>query len=737
MRSTAGSRATRRSREPTSTRSPRGGSRSPRSTSTSPTTAAWSGCAAGASRRCWRRALRRRERVRASSGRRSCGAQLAAPQPPLLRPRRPRDRRRRLRRAARTSCGSSRPRTRSCARRTRRPSGSARRRWTASSRSSTPSRCSRSATPATRRSCAAWETRLANYLKRLDITASEFSYTTEPKIDGLAISLTYEDGVLVRGATRGDGRVGEDVTQNLRTIGSIPLRIENAPELIEVRGEVYLPIAAFKALNERRAEAERTDLRQPAQLGRRLDPPARPGAGRRTAALELDLRDRRRARPRPRHPHGRGRVAERARLQGQPRHRPPPGRRGGGRALPLVGGAARVARLRDRRRRRQGRRAGAVAGAGRGRARAALGDRLEVPADDGDDEDDSSVVWNVGRTGHLVPFAMLEPVHVGGVTVSTATLHNEEDLERKDVRVGDEVVVMRAGDVIPQVVSPKLPRKNKSARKPKPPKKCPACGHRDGQAGGRRLHDLPQPLRLSRPVLPARQALRQQGGDGHRRAGGEAGAALPRGGADRRRRRHLRAATRSSWSGWSASARSRPATWSAAIDASRRRPFKRVLYALGLPGVGYVTAEALADHFGSIDALHEADPEQIEEVEGVGPIMAVQIAESLADEPTWSLIEKLREKGLRLEADASERRADRRPAGGQDAGPHRHPAGADPRGGRGDGQGGRRQGGQLGLEENRLRGRRREPRLEAGQGRVAGHRGARRGGPAGAARSSS
>ncbi|HET6998220.1 MAG TPA: NAD-dependent DNA ligase LigA, partial [Solirubrobacterales bacterium] len=121
-----------------------------------------------------------------------------------------------------------------------------------------------------------WETRLANYLKRLDITAAEFSYTTEPKIDGLAISLTYEDGVLVRGATRGDGRIGEDVTQNLRTIKSIPLRIANAPELIEVRGEAYLPIAAFKALNERRAEAEEPTFANPRNSAagsiRQLDP---------------------------------------------------------------------------------------------------------------------------------------------------------------------------------------------------------------------------------------------------------------------------------------------------------------------------------------------------------------------------------------------------------------------------------------------------------------------------------
>ncbi len=122
----------------------------------------------------------------------------------------------------------------------------------------------------------AWETRVRNHLKRLDISAAEFSYTSEPKIDGLAISLTYEDGVFTRGATRGDGRIGEDVTQNLRTIGSIPLRIEDAPPLVEVRGEVYLPIADFKALNERRAEAGEPAFANPRNSAagsiRQLDP---------------------------------------------------------------------------------------------------------------------------------------------------------------------------------------------------------------------------------------------------------------------------------------------------------------------------------------------------------------------------------------------------------------------------------------------------------------------------------
>jgi DNA ligase (NAD+) len=276
----------------------------------------------------------------------------------------------------------------------------------------------------------------------------------------------------------------------------------------------------------------------------------------------------------------------------------------------------------------------------------------------------NSVVWNVGRTGHLVPFAMLEPVHVGGVTVSTATLHNEEDLARKDVRVGDEVVVMRAGDVIPQVVSPRLPRKNRSARRPRPPKKCPACGT---------LTVKPEGAVFT--ICPNRSGCPGQSFQ-HVKHFVSKGAMDIDGLGEKQAMRFLEEGliadvadiyelTEEQLVGMDRFAEISARNLVAAIDASRRRPFKRVLYALGLPGVGYVTAEALTDHFGSIDALHEADPEAIEEVEGVGPIMAVQIAESLADELTWDLVEKLKEKGLRLQADESERRASGGPLDGK------------------------------------------------------------------------
>jgi len=504
----------------------------------------------------------------------------------------------------------------------------------------------------------AWETRIRNHLKRLDIVAAEFSYTSEPKIDGLAISLTYEAGVFVRGATRGDGRVGEDVTQNLRTIGAIPLSIEEAPPLVEVRGEVYLPIADFKALNERRAEAGEPAFANPRNSAagsiRQLDPTlaaerplsvwcygigATKGLDLPTHSKEVEWLRRRGFKVNPDTGHHRDieSVVERCRWWEERRDEldyeidgvvVKVDERALWRELGVVGREPRWAI------------------AWKFAPTTATTKLLKV-------------VWNVGRTGHLVPFAMLEPVHVGGVTVSTATLHNEEDLARKDVRPGDEVVVMRAGDVIPQVVAPLIQRQEKGKRrasKPKPPAECPACEtatikpedsvfticpNRAGCPGQsfQHLKHFVSKGAMDIDGLGEKQALRflQEG--------------LISDVADIYELSEEQLAGLDGFGDLSA------ANLVAAIDSSRSRPFKRVLYALGLPGVGYVTAEALADHFGSIDALHTADPEQIEEVDGVGPIMAVQIAESLADELTWALAEKLKAKGLRLEQDPSERRA--------------------------------------------------------------------------------
>jgi DNA ligase (NAD+) len=502
----------------------------------------------------------------------------------------------------------------------------------------------------------AWETRIRNHLKRLDISAAEFSYTTEPKIDGLAISLTYEDGVLVRGATRGDGRIGEDVTRNLRTIGAIPLRIEDAPPLIEVRGEVYLPIADFKALNERRAEAGEPAFANPRNSAagsiRQLDPAlaaerplsiwcyglgATRGLDPPTHMEEVEWLAERgfKVNPDIEHHPGIDSVVERCRWWEERREELD---------YEIDGVVVKVDE------RALWRELGVV---GR-EPRWAIAWKFAPTTATTKLRD---VVWNVGRTGHLVPFAMLEPVQVGGVTVSTATLHNEEDLARKDVRVGDEVVVMRAGDVIPQVVAPLVQRRPKrGTRRVKPPVKCPACGT-----------PVEKPDDAVFSICPNRAGCPGQSFQ-HVKHFVSKGAMDIDGLGEKQAMRFLREGliedvadiyelSEEQLTGLEGFGEVSARNLLAAIDASRSRPFKRVLYALGLPGVGYVTAEALADHFGSIDALHAADPEQIEEVEGVGPVMAVQIAESLADERTWELVEKLRQKGLHLEQDPSERRA--------------------------------------------------------------------------------
>ena len=507
----------------------------------------------------------------------------------------------------------------------------------------------------------AWEARLHNRLRQLDIQPGELRFVSEPKIDGLAISLTYADGAFVRGATRGDGVVGEDVTQNLKTIKSIPMRIEKAPELVEVRGEVYLPRSAFAELNETRTAAGEPAFANPRNAAagsiRQLDPritASRPlsiwcygiGAQRGldlpTHAGELDwLRERGLKVSDETAVHETAdEVAARAEWWESRREE-----------LDFeIDGV--VIKVDQRTLWRE------LGVAGREPRWAVAWKFPPITAT----TKLNKIVWNVGRTGRLLPFAMLEPVHVGGVTVSTATLHNEEDLARKDVREGDEVVVTRAGDVIPQVISPLIQRrKGKRLRKPRPPAKCPRC-----ETPTVKPEDSVWTICPNRRGCPGQtfQQLKHFRGAMDIEGLGEKNVIrfLDEGLiGDPADIYDLTAERISELEGFGeVSARNLIRE----IERSKERPFGTVLYALGLPGIGYVNAQALAEHFGSIDALCDADAEEIENVEGIGPVLARQVKEELSDDATLDLIRRLRERGLRFELSAAERRADGGPLEG-------------------------------------------------------------------------
>ena len=507
-----------------------------------------------------------------------------------------------------------------------------------------------------------WADRIERQLERLDIEGSEIRYVVEPKVDGLAVSLTYENGILATGATRGDGRIGEDVTQNLRTIKAIPLKITEAPELIEVRGEVYLPIADFAKLNEQRAEAGEATFANPRNSAagsiRQLDPQitaSRPlsmwayGIGARSGwepeshSEMLDwLRERGfKINKDVEVIEGIDEVAARCRWWEDRRE-----------ALDFeIDGA--VVKIDDRNLQRE---LGVVGREPRWAVAWKFPPSTATTTL-------KKVEWNVGRTGHLLPWAVLEPVHVSGVTVSKATLHNEEDLERKDVRDGDEVVVLRAGDVIPQVVSPVIQRrKGRRLRKPKPPRECPLCGTKTIKPEDSVFTICPNrtgcPGQRFQHVKHFRGALEIEG-LGEKNAHRFLQEGLISDAADIFELTTERVAALEGFGETSAE------KLMAEIEAAKERPFSRVLYALGIPGVGFVNAESLAEHFGTIDSLLAAQPEEIERAEGIGPILAGQIFEELHEQRTEKLIERLRKSGLRMELDPSERRVEGGPLEGK------------------------------------------------------------------------
>ena len=649
--------------------------------------------------------------------------QLALPRPPLLRPRRPGDRRRRLRRAARRAARASRPSTPSCVTPdspTQRVGGEP----VSQAREghATCSRCSRSPTRARRRSCAPGSRGCATTSRARGSRTRSSRFVAEPKIDGLAISLLYRDGVLERGATRGNGEVGEDVTHNLRTIAAIPLRIEDAPPLLEVRGEVYMSLPDFAALNERRAEAGLSTFMNPRNSAagtiRQLDPTLaaeRPlsmwcyGIGATEGlALRLAL--------------GGARVAARARLPRQRRRRAArrPRTRSSRSAWPGRSAAARWTSRSTASSSRSTTSSCSAASAWSGATRAGRspGSSRRPPRSrtlHGDHAGTSASSATCTRS------RVLEPVHVGGVTVKLATLHNEEDLARKDIRVGrrGDRAARRRRDPAGRLAR----RRTRSsatdrAPPPQPPRALPVLRHADGQGRGRGLHHVPEP-RLPGAPLAAAQALRLAG-------------AMDIDGLGEKQVAHAAASTGS---------------------CARRRDFYRLTaeQLMELEGYGEVSAERLArarsrrsqgapvrpravrdrdrgrrlrhrpqprrSSFRTIDALLAATPEQIAETPGIGPIVAELIHDQLADEQMRALIDDLR--GARP---AASRRRARRPARARCAtrrscSPARCPTSRARR--RPSASSPPAAGHRLGVEEDRLRRRRRLARLQAREGRAA------------------
>jgi DNA ligase (NAD+) len=493
----------------------------------------------------------------------------------------------------------------------------------------------------------AWVERMRNHLAREGVSEPRFEYVVEPKVDGLAISLIYRDGVFERGATRGDGEIGEDITHNLRTIRAIPLRIEGAPPLLEVRGELYMSLRDFTALNERRAEQGLSTFMNPrnsaAGTVRQLDPAL---AAERplsiwcyqvgvteglSFATHWDalawLRE-----------HG-FRVNRDVRLLGDEEEAIAQclawQRRRGELDFEIDGVVVKVSDLQLHRR------LGAVGREPRWAIAWKFPPTTAVTRLE-------EVRWNVGKFGDLRPYAVLTPVSVGGVTIKLATLHNEEDLARKDLRPGEDVIVLRAGDVIPQVISPAphVAERSDRPRPPRPPARCPSCQTPTVKPPDSVFTVCPnracpgrawQLLKLfvSRGAMDIdglgekQVALLQQ--EGLVRVPGD----FYRLGAHREELLALEGFAEVS-----------VRNLLAAIERSKERPFARVLFALGVEEVGEVTARNLTQRFRTIDALLDASEVELAETPGVGEKMATAIHAQLHDPHMREIVRDLREVGL-------------------------------------------------------------------------------------------
>jgi DNA ligase (NAD+) len=494
-----------------------------------------------------------------------------------------------------------------------------------------------------------WEARLVRIAGE-DIRQA--GYSAELKIDGAAVSLTYEDGVLVRGATRGNGTIGEDVTPNIRTVRDVPLRLRgrHIPGLIEVRGEIYYPFDLFERMNEERVRDGLPVYANPRNTAagslRQLDPALtakRPlrffgysvvsALGERlpfqtqTGLLEGLLEWGVPVAPYHRHCATLGDVKQWARhLESVVRATL---------NFAIDGGVVKIDPLALQED------LGVVGGR---EPRWAIARKFDP---DIAETRLLEIRVNTGRTGVLTPYAVLDPVEIGGVTVTNATLHNEDLIKQKDLREGDMVLVKRAGEVIPQIISPVPEKRTGAERVWRMPTECPSCGtpvvREEDDAGvycpnascpGRRLEGLVH--FASRGAMDIR-------GLSYQRIQQLVDAGLVKDPAD------LYKLTVADLVRLERFADKSAQQLVEAIEASQKQPLSRLLFALGIRHVGSTVAELLAHEFGTLDALITASHEQVAAVHGVGDEIAGAVVQYFSDPSTQDLITRLREAGVTLE----------------------------------------------------------------------------------------
>lgn len=496
---------------------------------------------------------------------------------------------------------------------------------------------------------------------RLDL--EELEYAVEPKLDGLAIALRYEQGQLVLGATRGDGKQGEDVTSNVRTVRAIPLRLrgKNIPELLEVRGEIFMTRSGFARLNRRLSEAGQKTFVNPRNAAagslRQLDPTVtaqRPlnfycyGA-----ASEAGL------------PETHSAILEQLRRWGLPVSDQVDVVTG------LDGLESAYARFSRRRQEldyeidgvvykldslEQQREMGFVSRAPRWALAHKFPAQEEVTRL-------LDIEVQVGRTGALTPVARLEPVFVGGVTVTNATLHNAEEIRRKDVRPGDWVVVRRAGDVIPEVVAPVLDRRPAGTQVWQMPRECLECGSAveqvEGEAVARCSGGLVCPAQRRRAIEHfAGRAAMDIEGLGKKLIAQLVDADLVHSPAD------LYRLDADVLQGLDRMGEKSASNLVESLRRSRQTTLARLLYALGMREVGEVTAAQLARHFGSLEAVSEADAEELAAVPDVGPVVAAHIEAFFAESHNREVIDQLLAAGVEYQREAP-RKVENLPLAGQ------------------------------------------------------------------------